>query len=815
MGARGRAAATRCWCEPADVAAQDVRVVGGKAANLARMASAGLPVPPFVTLPTPGPPSAWPPGWAEALVARAVALGPWLAVRSSGSAEDGEHRSLAGRFRTCVGVRPDDVVAAVAEVVASGTEADRISVVVQRMVPATASGVLFTIDPRTGSRREAVVEAVVGLGEPLVSGAVSPWRAVVRRPRHAVPGLRGALGRWRARVLSVSSGAQREALRLGPIGLFREVVPPGTVALPEPWLGSLVAEGLRCERVVGGAADVEWAFDGGALWLVQARPITAAPAQARSAPAGPLWTRRFVGERFPHPPTALGWSLVGPALTAHVHYPRASRHWGGAPPFAVLDGHVWVDASVFRGLAFKLPGLPPPAFLAELLPPEEADALRLRAGQLPQMATLSAILAETVAERRWRRFAWSPTDNHRAWRRLVAASDAAGGLWGPPPRDTSEAVTALRTHQRLLSDYVGVHVVSLLLANLGWQAVRGALAAWWPERAASLHAALLTSPQGNATLEVNAALWRLARVASERDLEALSAAEPLSPPFATALDGFLATWGHRSDASWQLAAPRWRDAPGRLVPLLQRARGAPDPAVASDRARAAHADALRALRALPLGRRTAVLALTFYTRRWLRLREEQRAWMERWMARAASDARAAGAALVAGGRLERADQVFDLTLAELAEVAAGGLVPDLAGRAAARAAADPAPPTFRGRANPRAATVTLLGDGVVAASGEGRVRVVRTLQDAGRLAPGDVLVATSVDPAWTAVFPGLAGIVLELGGVLSHGAVVAREYGVPMVVNIDGATRSLREGERVVVDGGQGRVMRLDAEASG
>ncbi|MEQ1501332.1 MAG: PEP/pyruvate-binding domain-containing protein [Myxococcota bacterium] len=839
--------------------------VGGKAWQLGALNAAGLPVPAAFVVPTTAfrdlvwragllplaervarePTAAAelhpailglvvPEALREAWVAAARALGPRVAVRSSGVDEDGATRSFAGQHLTRLGVAPEDVpeaiVACWASLYAPGAVAYRggagpapasLAVVVQELVNGQSAGVMFTVDPASGSWRELVIEAVWGLGEGLVSGRIAPQYLRLRRPRELPRPLSRVAARVRLQIVDDDLPDQPERFVPGPDGVSCEPVPAelrGRRPLDPSAARRLGRLGLKIERALGEPVDVEWVrgADGG-FRVLQARPITATGTPRPAA--GVLWTRRFVGERWTEPATPLGWSILAPILEYHIAYPQTQeRLLGGGPPLRLVHGRPYVNATVFRHLAFKLPGAPPPSFMLELVPPTEERAWRRRFAVAPDLAVYASIFRTTFAERRWERFRWNPFTNHLAWARFEAALEAELPTLVTPagPVTPAEAVARVERHLGWIRDYVGIHICSLLFANLAWQLLEGALAAWLPERRAALMEGLACSPPGNLTVETNEALHALALRATDADLAALGAGAPLAEPFATALGAFLDRFGHRSESSWELMSPRWRRAPARLVPLLRAQRQVNEAPL--DRARhqeARHQQSLAELRAALTGPRltTAELAV-HYARRYLLLRENQRFWFDRLLASLQDTVSWLGRWLVDQRLLADPDDVALLTWPELRGLAAGERPADLAVRIERRRAervADAAvdPPTFLlgddpGPDDPAASRLT--GLGISPGRVRGQVRVVKTFAEGQALAPGEILVTRSVDPGWTPLFLTASAVVLELGSLLSHGAVVAREYGVPAVVNIDRATKTLHTGQWVTVDGTRGVV---------
>lgn len=813
--------------------------VGGKGLGLARLEASGLPVPRTRVVPAdalqrflehhgvgPDVPerarsaiegAPMPAGWEDVLVAEARALGPRLAVRSSGSEEDGASRSFAGVHQTRLGVRPEAVPAAVRRVWASAFEpaalgyrgrAGGMAVLLQPQLDPDAAGVVFTVNPQNGSWREAVVEAVAGQGEALVSGRQAPQWWVVRRPRE-LPGRR-VWNRLALRVAEEDLVPQENRWDLGSNGeLVRRATPSDARAAPlltHPDLLALCRLALRAEAVAGGPVDVEWARVDGRFVLLQARPITRV---GTPRPRDVLWTRRFLGERWPVPPTPLSWSLLEPVIAWFIAYPDVQeRYLGGGPALRLIRGRPYLNATVFRHLLFKLPGAPAPRFMLELLPPDEVDAWRRRFRVKADWAVYNGIFAATWRERRWERFAFDPFTNHLEWDRFHARFEPELDALSGPVLGALDGVQRVQAQQALVRDYLSVHVCSLLFANLWYQALESALASWAPGSPGRWMEALAVCPPGNRTLETNEALWALGRVASPEDRAALAEGRPVSEGFRVALDGFLARYGHRAEASWEIFSPRWADAPERLAPLwVEPGRGSPVERASGQETRfeAARDEVLASVTGW---RRTVLARLIFLTRRYLLLRENQRFAFDRLLASLQHTL------VEVGGHLGLQDptDVRWLTWTEVQGLARGDIaeLPDLAARRRAHEdACRDDPPIFLRGDEPADAVATggrLEGLGIGPGRARGRVRVLRSVVDGAALQDGEILVAHALDPGWTALLPRCAGLVLELGSVLSHGAVVAREYGVPGVVNVTGATRRLVDGQEVTVDGGRGLV---------
>ena len=807
----------------ADPSCTDVRLVGGKGAALARAVSGGLPVPPAVVVTTRALDDhlrhhalhrrirdgdaalkehfltcALEPRVAGALREAAARLSGPLAVRSSGVDEDAKDASHAGQFTTILGVRAGDALehavvecwaSAFSERVRAYSQGRRkrrnglgLAVVVQEMVQPRCAGVAFSLNPVSGDWREMTVEAARGLGTAVVDGQMLPDFYRVRRPRRLFPGLRRIAGRLAFSEIEREVNPQTHQQILLPDGGTQ------TVPVPEPlvrkaklsthMLARVCRLTLQVEALEGGPRDVEWAVDSqDRVWLLQTRPITAMQDTRRDGEV--VWTRRFLGERWTEPATPLGWSLVRDELEWLISYPETARRYlGGAPPTRMHRFAPYLNSTIFRHLAFKLPGAPPPRFMLELLPPAEETAWLRRHAGAPDWRVYSHILYTTVRERRWQRFRWNPLRNWQHWNAFAAQLPRQLAALPPGHQPSARAEGA----RALVRSYIKIHVCSLLFANIGYELAAARLGV-----AARHHLTdiVLRPLDASATVRAHQALWEHGR--GIRSLASL-----------------LREHGNRAPSSWELFSPRWREAPEMVAPLAQAAARGDSPV---EQARAATREADDAMGDVPVELRSFVMLV----RRYLQLREEQRVafesitweWKQAWLALEAQEDM----------------QLRFLDVAEVRGMLAGRLERSVARDLVARRRA--AHEAERGRWQRGDTPAAFLGHDVLSTDPgqrlrgrgicrrvvRGTARVAFQLEDAHALRPGEILVTRATDPGWTALFRTAGGLVLEQGGMLSHGAVVAREYGLPGVVNVVDATRIIQTGQRLTVDGSRGLVL--------
>jgi phosphohistidine swiveling domain-containing protein len=790
-------------CVP--LARLDGEAAGGKAEGLRALARAGLPVPDaFVVLDAA--PGALPPDLGAAY--RRLGGGP-VAVRSSALGEDGEAASFAGQYESILDVSGEEALARAVEACLASAASARaaayrrtheatagpvaMAVVVQRMVDAAAAGVVFTADPVSGRRDRMVVNAARGRGDALVSGRIAADEYVL------------------------SPGGDRLEARIAG----------DSAVLGEAALRTLAAGAARAARAAGRPLDLEWAIDrAGACFWLQARPITTLGADDATDDAPPgdaVYTRFNVGEVIPGAVTPLTWSVVGRAgdhglQDLFVRLGTQARHVDRVLYFARFSGHVFLNATAMYAASARIPGVT-----------KEVLDLGLAGRPIPETpvpapAPLAARLATGLrflalalgAEKRVERLARTV----EALAIEPAAEDPAGVLAA-----TLRCVPALR-------EAWAVHTATSLASS----ALHGAvlrLLGGGPVPGPEAHAEaarLLTDVRGIESADVIGALDALAdRLAADpaahglarlRPEEALAwLRSPEAGPHGAAFARFLALHGHRGIRETELRQKDWSEDPATLVASLQTAlRGRlarpPGPRGAAGSGAATPARGRIAGAALAL--------LVARAKRAIRLRERSKSLSVRAVRVVKRGFARLAALLVAAGKLPDEDAIWFLTQDELRALVASERR-DLARLIAVRRArheADmaltmpeislgpPAPEDPEAAAAPPGSTIR--GTPVSRGRAAGLARVVRAPEDAEGLRPGEVLVLPFIDVGWTPLFSVAAGLATEIGSPLSHGAVVAREYGLPAVVNLPGATRLCRTGDRVVLDAVAGTLTVLE-----
>ncbi|MCD4849917.1 phosphoenolpyruvate synthase [Arthrobacter sp. AK01] len=889
----------------ADIRAPMLPEVGGKAANLGELASAGLPVPPGFCLTTTAYRLALSDVGLQEVIAALEAAGPSdldqlnglatrarslvldagvpaavadavrsayqqlggnvpVAVRSSATAEDLAFASFAGQQDTYLNVVGIDAVLeavsrcwaslwtdrAVAYRTTNGIDhaSVTLAVVVQEMVDSATAGVMFTANPVTGNRYEAVIDASPGLGEAVVSGAVNPDQYVVDVRRWSI--VKRTIGDRQVEIRSLPGGGTERVERPGRDG-------PGAPApqpcLSDPQVLALAELGRKVQEHYSAPQDTEWAIDDdGKLWLTQARPITTLYPQTTRTPPGAgehAFLNFSLAQGLTRPLTPMGLAgirLIASSVARTAAFDVPDPRSGPAPYYEAGQRIFFDLTAVLRSRVGR-------AIVPRVFDVMEARSATLMRGlfddprftvRIKTPRKLIRHVAPVAAKYR------VPESLFRGLFRPAAAMKRLEALTAEL-RKTLDVPRTATSHQRLahvqriLGEELFATVPQVLpLPALGFAMLALVRRILGDQATYDELQTVIRGLPNNVTTEMDLALWQLAsQIRDDPDAVAFMAGRTAAalaeqyrdgslPPVAqSGLDSFLSLYGHRAVAEIDLGMSRWSDDPthilGVVANYLRLADGAEPPDQQFQKA-AREADeqvarfVARARAKSPVHAAIVRVALD-RTRRFAGLRELPKYNLVLGLAAAREQLLSVGRELAESGRIERAEDIFFLDLDEAEAALAGD---DLHGRVAEHRAAyqqelrrrhiprvllsdgtEPeATPGISGKQRPGTLSGSPASAGLVTAP-------ARVIMDpvGAHLEPGEILVAPSTDPGWTPLFLTAGGLVMEMGGPNSHGAVVAREYGIPAVVGVPDATSRLGTGQRVTVDGGAGTVSVEDA----
>lgn len=799
---------------------------GGKGAALAKLGEAGFEVPAWFAVP---PDAAWQNGELEEALAK---LGPGpFAVRSSATMEDGAGHSFAGQFETFLEVPAAEVVGKITAVRDSARREAVLTycrerglplpepptVLVQRMIQPRCAGVAFSADPVSGHRSVAVVSAVPGTGEKLVSGEVDGEN-------------------WR-------------------IGSATAEAPPNPLLKPEE--AHSVADLARaCASYFGLPQDIEWAIDEtGKLWLLQSRPITTLANLPDPDDTLRVWDNSNIAESYGGVTTPLTFSFARRIYESvyrefcrlmSVPAERITRADDVFPQMlGLIRGRTYYNlASWYRVLAL-LPGF------------------QLNRSFMEQMMGVKEPLPEPLVEKIVAESKVSRGEDIRALiatclglirqniglRKQVAEFQARLDTALAPPPVPLEAMSGedlvlhYRDLERQLLKRWDAPLVNDFFAMIYYGVLRSLCTKWAGDKDGTLQNELLAHTGGIISAEPPRRIIRMAKLAAEvpglpalltdpaipvvEKLAAVKRHAPLDKEFQRYLDDF----GDRCLEELKLESPTVRDDASTLLssigalamrgnlPEETETSPAPAPAIGNP------------LKRLVFGR------VLKQTRERVRCRENLRFERTRLFGRVRAILRELGKRLHADERLESPEDIFYLELGEvIATWEATGTNDDLSAFAAHRRKefegfrAEEAPPdrfethgpvhryshfvsSRKEESSPENTGDQLKGIGACPGKVTGKVRVVLDPRGA-RLEPGEILVAQQTDPGWVVLFPAASGLLVERGSLLSHSAIVSRELRLPCIVSLSNITRDLKTGDTVEMDGSTGVVRILTREGA-
>lgn len=762
-----------------------------------------------------------------------------LAVRSSAACEDAPEASFAGIHDSFLNVRgADAALDAVRGCYASlwtpravayrrrmeiADAAAAMAVVVMAMAPTHAAGVAFSCDPATGSGDTFVVDATFGLGESLVAGRIEPDHYQIDIVPHLPAVRRKTLGAKAGEVVADSAGGT--AFRPLPPRRDRQVLNDRDIVRLAVLVGRVVealGEGFRHQ-------DVEWAFDGKSFVLLQARPVTSSGARRYAGLAGQpeIWSNANLRDSLPNVLSTLYWSLIQSMMAEFFSTPLRAGHYvplPGTERIRLWQGRPYFNLSVLQWEIYDAFGLRP------------ASINQTLGGHQPEIAvpTSTPLGPRLARARRAVRLALAMLREKRGAPALLAEIERVTDDWQRrvTPCASDDALNALAAEMRRISLPLSMRALLLNGVGISFGALVRVLERPFPGRGNALANALLAGRSGITSAEHGLHLVELAELAqSEPDVREFLADPaaldwqrlPEQSPFKRHFAEFLERYGHRGIYELDIMNPRWHEAPGYLLDNIRALLGSADAEAFRARQRATAEQAWNEIRGRlgPL-RRALVARFAREAAADARLREAVKSALVRVSAVLRAFGLELGRRLAARGLLADRDDVFHCSRMELLAMTDGDwdgrglavLVSERRARAAeqqARPAPDLIVDEQPSRAAPAAAAGSqhLSGMGVATGIAEGTARVVRHPADGVRLASGEILVAPSTDPAWTPLFLRASAIVMETGGQLSHGAIVAREYGVPAVVNIPGLLERIGDGDRILVNGDTGEIRLL------
>ena len=753
----------------------------------------------------------------------------FFAVRSSVIDEDQRDHTFAGIHLTELGVPRSALPIAITRCWASALskpaieyrqshgmsiQSIRLAVLIQPMLKPQCAGVGFTVNPLTGSRDELVIEATWGLGQAVVSSQTQPYFYKLANQPDAYPVLE-----------------QRTGSAPPPAGSSAQTGPLWPHELAE-----LAGQLEQIHALLGEAQDVEWARQDNAFFILQTRPV------ALPRPPAPgldwLWTRGNFAEFLPDVPSPLLSSVLEHSQQRAVTFLKNSglAVQGLGPYIKLILGRPYLNLTLLKRTITQM-GVTPGHFLVTMGHAEPGG----EGGPL-------SVDWETAWQAR--RAYWLILKQvlglPRALKKYQMLVDQTCVDLDNAEADTAPVslLNQLRQHKRLYSELSALNL-SLTMAISTTTALASSLVAPLTRTPAAFISALALTRVKTFTAEFNQALLKLAHLARRAPATQAYLAgavdnydnyanEPaLSSAFRQGFGELLAEYGRRATYEADMAWPRYAEDPAALLRIIgQYAQAEHPPHSPADKTEkvgwgqvTGQAEGLDRL--LPW-RRWLATWLVDLLRRWLMMREELHAARAKAMTACRGWDMALGQRWAGQGWLKQAADIFWLTVDEIeralmVEQEVGASLPAIV---QARQdtyqtyARTPMPyslnesqiaslqPGIGLLAEP--STEVMVGLPISPGQARGKVVVLRSPTDFEKVSDDIILVMPSTDPAWLPLLRLAAGLIVEMGGLLSHGSVIAREYGLPAVANIPNATQRLRTGDAVLLDGSTGVVQVLE-----
>lgn len=763
-------------------------------------------------------------------------LGPPVAVRSSAVEEDRQGASFAGQYETVLNVvKEKDLFQAIKTCFTSqfsgkvqeyasrnkiSGDALGLAVLIQKQIRPEASGVLFTVNPVTGNDREMVVETVKGLGEPLVAGKVQPDRYLINGFSESI-------------VEKVISSGQVEPSTIPDECTPFKIKQRTDALLDDKVLYDLIQMAVKIQVLYGCPQDIEWAVDEKGIHILQSRPITA---MGYSGIEGEWTTADFRdGGVSSEVVTPFMWSLYervfesamqsylkGIRLISRNHKIRWSNVFFGRP--------YWNVGGVKKALA-GMPGFNERNFDQDLgieITYEGGGAVT----PFKFQAVLRALGVLVSLERmylRQKRTTQRVIEKFKRYEEEFKAKNLSN-----LKNEDLKALFEDLVHNRYfeLETAYFKTVFNTANARLEFKAIfdkankKGACFEYLP---------LITALRPLKPVIPLFELWNISRRV-RNDPKAMRVLESGTtdkifehPTLGKTLKNFIKKYGHHSTRELDLRIPRWHEDPTFVIETLRsyaKLENEDDPQSHVANNRSIYKNEVEKLGRFFSGRR--IIQKKYFMRKLENVRyytwykEEVRDWSTRVYGLIRGVSLEVGRRLTQRGILDQKDHIFYLSCPEVMMIL-GDKNPDLRSIQKRIESNRAYMLSFRNFENPnevgrrwqyqyegieRRSGTGIIYQGIPCSSGKttGVIRLIRNMDEVDKLRSGDILVTRFTDPGWTPLFPLISGVITETGGILSHAAVIAREYGVPAVLAVLNATSILEDGQSVILDGNKGEV---------
>jgi pyruvate,water dikinase len=793
-----------------------------------------------------------------------------VAIRSSATAEDLPDASFAGQYDTFLNIEGIENVLEYVKNCFSSMWTPRavayreeneiphdqvqVAVVVQSMVDARCAGVMFTKNPISRNQKEMMIESNFGLGESVVSGQTVPDRFVVAQDSDSTTGFVMVSKEIGTKDTIIIKNTAGDGVKLSGVSQDKR----HRSSLEDDEIFKLAKLGKLIESTFKYPQDIEWALDReGNIQFLQSRPITVNLDKSDEEDEV-FWTRGYADDYWNDPVSPLFYDLLGDQITYIVNIEcNAIMGYKDTPDelLKLHKGHVYFNLDVIRT---KVVNEMPPFIRSEdvlnYFPegggPFGKDTMR----ELP-FALTKRVMAEirvmvldgdgsmtktNDAYKKWTKEVFNPfcerydTDLIHATQNesIAALIDLA-----------DELDKVMMKHFRMVRYGLPVHTLGMnLITNY-------LLRRWVGEKATGVIYPILLSGIEHKTTETNNRIFELAEFASntkavEKIFNANSSGEvyrtllesesPAVKSFMEKFNEFIVDFGDRGFTR-EVYFPRWRDNPTYVIDALKPlvVEGMRDLSIAEKslerKRKKAELLVERHIRSQRYGPIKWMLFSTILgmARTYIGFRENQRFNLDKWITRNRRVYLEIGKRLAELNFIEEADDIFFLRRREIKSIIKGGINSQVQKEDFQKLVKDRKedfmkfenilPPKFMIGSREFDDPIPDSEEGFVglpASQGmvTGEVRVLERIEDIPKVKAGEIVVVSRTDPGWTPVFSKIGGLITESGGVLSHGAVVSREFGIPAVTNVRNACSLFENGQRVTVDGNNGIVVLHESE---
>lgn len=748
------------------------------------------------------------------------------AVRSSATAEDLGDASFAGQHDTYYYVTPEQIPQMVKKCWASlwsdaacsyrasqgiAHHGVNMAVVVQLMVESSISGITFTANPINGNSDEILTESSWGMGAAIVDGRVSPDQYTYSRRRDALTSKRIADKKF---MVPATLAENQSRLMAVPALLRRKET------LNEQQVSTLIEWAKKSEDYFGQPQDLEWAFNGDAFYILQSRPITTLSQKLDEIPEGKFVLFKPVAENFTDPLLPLSQDLLLRLF----------------PMMKIIRGRIYMNIEHLRPLIpFKMDSQQI-AQLAYLSDSKESPGL-----SVPRLIGLGILL--------YLNYLIMGVFYYRTDRLPDDFMDSFRQLFDKTVKDDS--IDAFGTMQKLFFkprffEPVGNMVLLVNLSAPRYILLLGLLGRllkyWLPELREDAASYLTSGTEGVLSTDMGRRIWFLAEQArlspvvvdiiqQQEPRQALNTlrSEAAAADFMHQVDQFLAIHGHRTLKEFELNSVRWEEDPTPVIAMIRNyLQTDADPTSTERKVEAERNNFAREIQSLlsnkfleaSFGWRWKVIeSLRQKAKYFIRLRENSRFFHIMVFYAARKKILKVEAALLNQGALKCKDDIYYLKWSEIQDLKTDKLTwPDVEERIRERRMdfirlSKMTPPKTFGVAesteDDQLSNSVISGQGASPGECEGNARVIMDPGIDATVLPGEILIAPYTDPAWTPLFLTASGAVVEVGSYLSHAGTIAREYGLPCVVDAANCTERIKTGDRIRVNGSTGQVLLL------